>query len=143
MPNIAPDQTQVIALVAAFNKKQELLLLKRPDEVHCGGLWSLPGGKVKDDEMPLQAAVRELHEETQLKGIKWRHLGKSSHIYSEKTLYFLLFVCFCPDISHLMPESEHTWVKPEQLRQYPMPEANRAFISMLHCDEVDDYLRGL
>jgi len=59
--------------------------------------------------MPLQAAVRELNEETHLKGIKWRHLGKSSHNYIDKTLHFLLFVCFCPDISNLAPESEHAW----------------------------------
>jgi len=143
MPNTAPDQTQVIALVAAFNSNHELLLLKRPDNVHCGGLWSLPGGKVENNEMPLQAAVRELSEETHLKGIKWRHLGKSSHSYTEKTLHFLLFVCFCPDISNLLPESEHAWVKLNQLESYPMPEANQVFIRMLQCDEVREYLDNL
>jgi len=144
MPNIAPDTTakttQVIALTAAFNRSHELLLLKRPDDVHCGGLWSFPGGKVENNEMPLQAAVRELIEETHLKGTKWRHLGKYSHHYSEKTLHFLFFVCFCPDISNLLPESEHAWISRKKLATYPMPEANHAFISMLLSDEVGEYL---
>ncbi len=144
MPNTAPDTatktTQVIALIAAFNSNHELLLLKRPDDVHCGGLWSLPGGKVENNEMPLQAAVRELKEETHLKGIKWRHLGKYSHSYSEKTLHFLLFVCFCPDISNLVSESEAKWVRRKQLDNYPMPTANQAFITMLLSDGVREYL---
>jgi len=147
MPNTAADFTaktsQVIALVAAFNEKHELLLLKRPDKVHCGGLWSFPGGKVETDEMPLQAAIRELKEETNLSGKLWRHLGKSSHTYDDRTLNFLLFVCYCPDISNIKPESEHIWVKRDKLDAYPMPEANQKFIRMLQCDEVDTYLSNL
>jgi len=141
MPNIVPKKTQIIALVAVFNH-QELLLLKRPDDVHCGGLWSLPGGKVEDSEMPLQAAIRELKEETNLSGKLWRHLGKSSHHYNDRILNFLLFVCCCPDISKMSPESKHLWVKRNQLHDYPMPEANKPLINMLFMDEVDEYLRG-
>jgi len=147
MPNTAPDSTaktsQVIALIAAFNRNHELLLLKRPDDVHCGGLWSFPGGKVENNEMPLQAAVRELNEETHLKGEKWRHLGKSSHSYIEKNLHFLLFICFCPNISTLHPESEHAWIKRNQLTDYPMPEANQKLMHMLFIEEVDEYLSTL
>ncbi|WP_414837960.1 NUDIX hydrolase [Candidatus Nanosalina sp. VS9-1] len=36
-----------------------LLLLYREDEQH----WELPGGKVREDESPTQAAVREAQEE--------------------------------------------------------------------------------
>lgn len=147
MPNTAPDSTaktsQVIALIAAFNSQHELLLLKRPDDVHCGGLWSFPGGKVEEHEMSLQAAIRELNEETHLKGTKWRHLGKSSHSYIEKNLHFLLFVCFCPNISNLDAESKHVWIKRNQLNDYPMPEANQKLANMLLLEEVDEYLSTL
>jgi len=37
----------------------KILLLYRKDEEH----WEVPGGKVKDDESPTQAAVRETKEE--------------------------------------------------------------------------------
>jgi len=143
MPNIAAEKTQVIALVAAFNAQHELCLLKRPDTVHCGGLWSLPGGKVEPHEQPLEAAVREFKEETKLSSKLWRHLGKSSHSYADRTLHFLLFVCYCPDISNIKPESEHAWVKLDRLDTYPMPEANQKFITMLLSDEVAEYLTAL
>ncbi|PCI43868.1 MAG: NTP pyrophosphohydrolase [Proteobacteria bacterium] len=142
MPNTAPEQ-HVIALVAVFNSNHELLLLKRPDDVHCGGLWSLPGGKIENNEMPLQAALRELKEETNLSGKIWRHLGKSSHSYADRTLHFLLFVCYCPDISNIHAESEYIWLKRDTLDPYPMPEANKKLIDMLFMDEVDNYLNTL
>lgn len=143
MPNTAPENTQVIALVAAFNQQHELCLLKRSKEAHCGGLWSFPGGKVEAHEQPLQAAVREFQEETHLPGKVWRHLGKSSHSYADRTLNFLFFVCFCPDISTIHAESEYIWVKRVELNDYPMPEANQKLIDMLFIDEMDEYLSAL
>jgi len=131
---------QVIALVAAFNSNKELLLLKRPGNVHQGGLWSFPGGKVEDGEAPLNAAVRELKEETALSGKLWRHLGKASHSYDDRTLNFLFFVCHCPDLSALNSESTHKWVMRDNLNNYPMPDANSKLTSMLFIPEIDQYL---
>ncbi|MDX8396231.1 MAG: NUDIX domain-containing protein [Mariprofundaceae bacterium] len=132
---------QVISLIAIFNNNKEVLLLKRDDDVHQGGLWSFPGGKVEKDEMPLDAAIRELKEETNLSGKLWRHLGKSSHTYENITLNFLFFVCQCPDTSNLDCESTHVWAKLDQLHNFPMPEANTKLTPMLSIPEITDYLR--
>jgi len=126
-----------------LNAQGEVLLLKRDKDVHCADLWSFPGGKVEANEMPLQAAIREFKEETQLSGKQWRHLGKTSHHYADRTLYFLFFVCFCPDISQFHPESSSIWTKLENISDYPMPEANKKLVPMLKIPEVDDYLRQL
>ena len=134
---------QTIALIAAFNHKQELLLLQRPEGVHCARLWSFPGGKVEDDELPLQAAVRELKEETGLSGTHWRHLHKSHHSYDDRTLFFLFFTCYCSDILALQTESKHIWAKRQQLSSYIMPKANQELIRALFIPEVDDYLESL
>lgn len=41
-----------------------LRLLRSPTMEHYPSVWSNPGGSVEAGEMPLQAAVRELEEET-------------------------------------------------------------------------------
>ncbi|HKI61627.1 MAG TPA: NUDIX domain-containing protein [Mariprofundaceae bacterium] len=122
---------QTIALIAAFNSKGKLLLLKRPDSIHCGGLWSFPGGKPQARETPLQTAVRELEEETGLSGTSWRQLGESTYEYPDRTLHFHLFACLCADISTLHCESEHRWAHLQDMHRYPMPDANAGLIPML------------
>jgi mutator protein MutT len=122
---------QVIALVAACNDRGEMLLLKRADDAHAGGLWSLPGGKVEADETPLQAAMRELGEEAGLTGQGWRHLGGASYRYPDRKLRFALFACDCPELSGFAPESDAAWVAPTALDAFPMPEANQQLLPLL------------
>jgi len=142
MPNTAPKNIQLIVLTACFNDKQALLLLKRKQDAHCAGLWSLPGGKVEGEELPLQAAVREFHEETGLKGKRWRHLGKTSHVYGDLSLNFIVFVCQCDDLTPFHPESEAVWVQLSDLPDYPMPAANVNITAMLRLPEIHEYLQG-
>ncbi len=130
-------ETQVIALVAAFNSNKELLLLKRPNNVHQGGLWSFPGGKVEGNESPLHAAMRELKEETGLFGEHWQQIGSEVHTYEDRNLQFLMFTCLCVDVSAMHCESEHAWVSPGDLRDYPMPEANSKLLPMLSKLKMD------
>ncbi len=40
-----------------------MLLQKRPDHKHHGGLWEFPGGKVEKGENPREALCREIAEE--------------------------------------------------------------------------------
>ena len=50
------------------NPKGEVLLQLREDKPNLpfANHWTLPGGKVEPGESPLEAAVRELQEETEL-----------------------------------------------------------------------------
>ena len=127
MPNTEPD----VALVAPFNCKGQVLLLKRNTEQHCSGLWSFPGGKVEINEGSQAAASRELKEETGLFGRQWQKLGEAGYSYPDRSLKFILFSCLCPDISELQTETEHVWIHSDKLLDYPMPEANTRLIPML------------
>lgn len=125
-------EEQVIALVTVFNDNGEVLLLKRPKEVHQGGLWSFPGGKVEGEEMPLDTAVRELKEETGLSGKLWRHIVKSNHTYGDRKLHFLIFGCIAKSTDELNCSEKHLWVNVNELGDYPMPEANSKFLRYIH-----------
>ena len=109
-----------------------MLLIRRADDAHCPGLWSLPGGKLEPGESPLIAAKRELLEETGLTGDQWQKLGESDYRYADRHLHFHLFSCQCLDASGMQTETdEHTWVAPAELHRYPMPAANDALLPYL------------
>ncbi len=64
--------------VVARNKKGQLLLIKRKAEPKKG-FWALPGGFIDDGESAIQCALRELEEETGLKGIVKRFIKIYNH----------------------------------------------------------------
>lgn len=47
-----------------IENKDKILLLHRQDNKTQGNKWGIPGGKVEKGESPLQAAIREIKEET-------------------------------------------------------------------------------
>jgi len=55
------------SVVVVLNKRDEVLILKRPPGVDWSpDKWALPGGKLEENETPLTAAIRETKEETTL-----------------------------------------------------------------------------
>jgi len=123
--------SQTIVLIAPFDDKGNVLLLRRDDGKHCGGLWSFPGGKVEAGEQPQAAAMRELKEETGLNATEWQRLCNQSFEYPDRRLHFELFSCVCNDLSPLDTESPHVWTSIDTLTDYPMPDANDAFIAAI------------
>ncbi len=59
------------AVMLAIDEKERILLVKQFRLPAERDLWELPAGRVDPGETPLQAAKRELHEETGYKAKKW------------------------------------------------------------------------
>jgi len=118
-------------LVAPLNSESHVLLLKRDEAQHCGGLWSFPGGKIEAGEKPETAAKRELKEETGLTGSGWTCIGTHSHAYPDRLLHFYLFTCICDTATAMESRSAYIWTRACELTDYPMPEANYELINML------------
>ena len=62
------------AVMMAMDDKKRILLVRQyrlPAEKY---MWELPAGKVDEGEKPMQAAKRELAEETGYKARKWTKL---------------------------------------------------------------------
>jgi 8-oxo-dGTP diphosphatase len=100
------------------------------------GLWEFPGGKLEPGETPEGALIRELAEEL---GIAVRPaslapLTFASHSY--ESFHLLMPVFVCREWQGTPQPREHTaleWVRPQALRDYPMPPADEPLIATL-CD---------
>src|SRR5512144_1803975 len=89
MMSIVPTSALVgdevrVAVGILCNARGEVLLTRRPEHVHQGGLWEFPGGKVEAAETIQAALRRELHEELGITVLSARPLIRIRHAYPDK-----------------------------------------------------------
>jgi 8-oxo-dGTP diphosphatase len=102
--------------------------------VLIAGLWEFPGGKVEHGERPEETLIRELQEELGIivKEPCLAPLTFASHGYPDFHLLMPLYVCRRWEGSVQPMEGQKVaWVKPNKLRNYPMPPADEPLISHL------------
>ncbi|HWB86961.1 MAG TPA: NUDIX hydrolase [Bryobacteraceae bacterium] len=63
------------AVMMAVDEKQRILLVRQYRLPASKYLWELPAGRLDDGETPLQAAKRELKEETGYRARTWKKLA--------------------------------------------------------------------
>lgn len=123
-----------VVACALVDADGRVLLAQRPEGKSMAGLWEFPGGKIDADERPEQALVRELEEEL---GIETKvdclaPLTFASFGYDDFHLLMPLYVCrrFW-GIPQPKEGQVLKWVKPRDMRQYPMPPADEPLIATL------------
>ncbi|MGA2741518.1 MAG: NUDIX hydrolase [Bryobacteraceae bacterium] len=80
------------AVMMAVDEKKRILLVRQFRLPAAKSLWELPAGKLDAGEKPLEAARRELQEETGYKARKWEKLASywpSPGFVAEKMTVFL------------------------------------------------------
>lgn len=131
-----------------------VLIARRPEHKHQGGLWEFPGGKVEAGEAVEVALARELHEELGIDVIVSRPLIQVRHDYPD--LAVLLDVhevgAFTGE-PHGREGQPLAWVAPRELPDYEFPEANRPIVAaarlpaqyLITPDELEpaELLRGV
>jgi 8-oxo-dGTP diphosphatase len=124
----------LVAAVALIDPDNRILLAQRPQGKPLAGLWEFPGGKVEPGERPEETLIRELHEEL---GITVKEpclapLTFASHAY--ETFHLLMPLYLCRRWDGLVQSREGQalkWVRPQDLRAYPMPPADEPLIPFL------------
>ena len=124
----------LVSAVALIDVDGRVLLGQRPEGKPMAGLWEFPGGKVEAGETPEVALIRELEEEL---GIDtWESclapLTFASHSYNDFHLLMPLFACRKWKGTPKSRENQALkWVRPNELRNYRMPEADIPLIPIL------------
>jgi len=130
-----PPQPLILVVAAALvDADGRVLIAQRPEGKNMAGLWEFPGGKIEADESPDEALIRELREELGI-AVKQACLAPftfASHSYPNFHLLMPLYVCRRWEGT---PEPRHhaalKWVRPKDMKDYPMPAADLPLIPML------------
>ncbi len=130
----AEKKILLVAACALVDADGRILLAQRPEGKSLAGLWEFPGGKVEPGETPEETLVRELEEEL---GIVTKvpclaPLTFASHDYETFHLLMPLYICRRYEGVPSGREGQQIkWVRPNALRDYPMPPADEPLIPIL------------
>lgn len=127
-------KTVLVSAVALVDADGRVLLSRRPEGRPMAGLWEFPGGKVEPEETPEEALIRELTEELGICTIEscLAPLTFASHSYDDFHLLMPLFACRRWEGTPRPREGQELkWVRPEKLREHPMPPADIPLIPAL------------
>jgi 8-oxo-dGTP diphosphatase len=124
----------LVAACALIDVDGRVLIAERPPGKPMAGLWEFPGGKLEPGERPEETLIRELSEELGIavKEACLAPLTFASHAYADFHLLMPLYVCrrWEGQVT-ARHHSRLAWVRPNKLRDYPMPPADEPLISHL------------
>jgi 8-oxo-dGTP diphosphatase len=121
-----------ISIAIVKNPDNQYLISLRPTDVHQGGKWEFPGGKVEQGEQPEQAMCRELFEEVGLTAVDYQLLETKYFDYGDTALnlYFYLVTGFSGQAQGKEGQPIK-WVSKAELASYEFPKANKTVIANL------------
>lgn len=128
-----------VAAAVIRSEDGRILIARRAETQHQGGLWEFPGGKVEEGEDVGTALARELHEELGIRVLRARPLIKVRHDYPDKQILLdVQEVEAFEGEPHGAEGQPVAWVSPKALGDYAFPEANKPIVAAARLP--DQYL---
>lgn len=151
MPNIGPDSQVVeavsgatvvhVAAAAIFDAAGRVLIARRPNHLHQGGLWEFPGGKVEAGESVSTALLRELNEELGIEVQTARPLIRVRHDYPDKSVLLDVWRVDAFTGASALNDGKGRegqavkWVLPIELSEYGFPAANVPIVTAVRLPD--------
>jgi mutator protein MutT len=123
----------IIDVVAAvIRRDRKILITQRSGNVHLGGLWEFPGGKVEPGESLEAALEREIQEELGVRISVQDEFFSVEHDYPAKSVRLHFFNCTIREGEPRPLEvADMRWVTAEELPQFEFPPADAELIAAL------------
>jgi len=118
------------AVVALTDGRHRWLVQRRAPSGLLGGLWEFPGGKIERGERPIEAAERELREETGGRATGLEGIGVVRHAYSHFTVDLHLFRGRAGRPPPRV-RAGRRWVTVSELLRLPIPKATEKALDRL------------
>ncbi len=125
-----------VAAAAILDADGRVLITRRADHLHQGGLWEFPGGKLEPGEQARQALSRELKEELDILPGSMEPLIRIHHRYDDRQvrLDFFRVTAWIGEPRGLEGQPLR-WVNPCELRPESFPAADRPVITALQLPD--------
>jgi len=119
-----------VAVGVVKNPEGNILISLRHANLHQGGLWEFPGGKIEPLETAEIALARELKEELNITVTTATPLITVNHQYPDRFVQLNVFLVdqFSGEAKSLEGQP-FKWVTPDELEHYTFPAANRPIIT--------------
>jgi 8-oxo-dGTP diphosphatase len=117
--------TWIPVATALIRREGKILLGRRPEGNSLAGYWEFPGGKIEMGESPEEALQRELQEELGIEAVVGPLRLSATHSYNGTGIVLLFFeVQYWKGEVKAVHHGELQWVKPEELKNLSLPDAN-------------------
>ncbi len=122
-----------ISMACGIIQNNELFYIQqRLEKDVWGGLWEFPGGRLKEGETAVQAAVREIMEETEFQVTDLRPFATAVHHYTKYRVTLESFFCSLKNSRSTEPilhaASQYKWVQLNELPSFAFPAGHRQLI---------------
>ncbi len=118
-----------VAVGVILDAQRNVLLTRRADNAHQGGLWEFPGGKVEPGEALEDALARELREELGIEMGRTSPLLEVRHDYGDKAVFLDIHVVWeFEGTAHGLEDQPLAWVPVGELSNYRFPAANEPIV---------------
>lgn len=126
------NRKEIHVVAGVFTKGDQVLIMRRRNEIRMGGFWEFPGGKIEANETHEKALKRELEEELQLIVEVRTFICKVIHDYPDFTIHLYAYHVY----SELPPKqsSDHDrfeWIRPIEMNDYQIAEADLPILEEL------------
>lgn len=126
-----------VAAAAVADAQGRILVARRPEGAHQGGLWEFPGGKLEPGETLAKALDRELWEELGIRVLASSPLIRIHHDYGDRDILLDVHRVAAFAGEPVGREGQPlAWLNPDQMDPAAFPAADRPIITALRLPKL-------